>query len=197
MQQTKKEKLALMKKLQKELEEEDGGAFSDMKCLYKALRGTSGECAEPVVTEYGFCKKHKQTVQARKCKDKFEADQLLPSKEEPVASPVKEDDKEEAEELGKELEKEMEEKSVKQSEPPVPGRLILRPNKWNRFEDPATGLVWDSCSKACYGIQGKNGKVLALTDKEIALCIKNRWRYQIMKRQVPDSDDDEENSDED
>jgi hypothetical protein len=207
----KKEKLAQLKKLQKELDE--GETFEGKKCMYRPLRGPSVECLDPVVTPFGFCKKHKTTVQAKKAKDKWEMEEILPAKEEvkpqqpnviptmpilplkkppPVEIPPKEEsDYEDENEMNNQIIKDVKETQEKPALPPV-GRLVLRPNKYNRFEDPDSHIVFDPRTKCAYGIQTKNGKVLALSNKEIDICKKRGWRYQIRKPIIPDDDEESE-----
>ncbi len=47
-------------------------------CQYSSFRSNQGPCQEPVVTEWGFCKKHSKTVQARKAHGKYETRKTPP-----------------------------------------------------------------------------------------------------------------------
>ena len=50
-------------------------------------------------------------------------------------------------------------------------------NKWGRFEEPDTGIVFDPNTKAAFGVQDhKTGKLLALSKKHIELCEKYHWQ---------------------
>jgi len=56
-------------------------------CHYRPVRSNQGACTDPAVSEWGFCKKHSRTVQARKAHEKWEAENTPPQAS-PVASPV-------------------------------------------------------------------------------------------------------------
>lgn len=56
-------------------------------CHYRPVRSNQGACTDPAVSEWGFCKKHSRTVQARKAHEKWEAENAPPQAS-PVASPV-------------------------------------------------------------------------------------------------------------
>jgi len=61
-------------------------------------------------------------------------------------------------------------------------KKVIRANKWGRFEDPETGIVFDPKSKAAYGVQDhKSGKVKALTPAHVKICEKYSWKYHVIK----------------
>ena len=65
---------------------------------------------------------------------------------------------------------------------PVTVKRVIKPNKWGRFEDLETGILFDPKSKAAYGVQDRRtGKVLALKPKDIEVCEKYRWKYHVIK----------------
>jgi hypothetical protein len=49
---------------------------ANIKCGYIASRGQKEQCNETVTTPYGFCKKHSQTIQAKKAKEIYEITKL-------------------------------------------------------------------------------------------------------------------------
>ena len=56
-------------------------------CHYRPVRSNQGACTDPAMSEWGFCKKHSRTVQARKACEKWEAENAPPQAS-PIASPV-------------------------------------------------------------------------------------------------------------
>lgn len=65
-------------------------------------------------------------------------------------------------------------------EPPPPKKIRIRPNKWGRYEEPDSHIVFDHVEKVAIGIQDqKSGRVLALDAKAIEHCKKNLWKYKI------------------
>lgn len=63
----------------------------------------------------------------------------------------------------------------------------IHPNHWGRFEDPVTHIVFDKNTKEAYGIQEPSGKVSALKQEHVQICIRNKWNYNL-----PYASDDEE-----
>ena len=58
------------------------------------------------------------------------------------------------------------------------------PNKWGRYEDPDTHIVFDGQTKRAYGVQDhKTGKILALSQKHIDICNARTWGYFIIKKE--------------
>jgi hypothetical protein len=84
---------------------------------------------------------------------------------------------------------------------PKPGiiKKKIMPNKWGRFEDVETHILFDPATKAAYGVQDqKTGKVLALENKHITICKNNGWRYHLIEveddvedSEIEDDEDDE------
>ena len=84
----------------------------------------------------------------------------------------------------------------KAAEPPMRKRVIT-PNKWGRFEDLETGIIFDPRTKAAYGVQDHStGKVKALTPAHIKICEKYKWKYHVIKSApVPEPESSEDTSD--
>jgi len=65
---------------------------------------------------------------------------------------------------------------------PKPIRTIrLRPNSWNRFEEPETHMLFNPATKSVYGVQDPTGKVNALSSSDIYICKSNKWKYDIIE----------------
>ena len=181
---------------------------SQDRCKYKPLKGDAKQCPEPVTTSYGYCKKHSRTVQAKKAKEEFDAANQKPQVEVKVDS-VKEVEKENSKhedevdderdlELEKELRK-MEEKVMRDEgkKKPVKRKKIISPNKWGRFEDTETHIVFDPVKRCAYGVQDhKTGNVNALSKSHIDICKRNLWSYTVSSEYEDDDETDEEESEE-
>lgn len=73
-------------------------------------------------------------------------------------------------------------KSGKTASKPAPAPVVVKrkigQNKWGRYEDLETGIVFDPKSRSAYGLQNhKTGKVMPLTPKAIKTCQKYSWKY--------------------
>jgi hypothetical protein len=157
---TKEQLLALLK--QKEGEQKT--------CLHKPTR-TKTQCANPADSEWGFCKKHLNTVQSKKAKKNYEQKQaeIVKTEQQPEvekSSPIKQ------QKLGK------------------PRKTVTRtkrigPNRWGRFEDPETHILFNPATKCAYGIQKSNGEIATLTSSHIKICKHNGWDY----TDIPDSEE--------
>jgi len=65
---------------------------------------------------------------------------------------------------------------VEQSTPRAKKRIT--PNKWGKFEDPDTGIVFDPKTHQAYGVQDRiTGRILSLTQVHIRLCNRYGWKY--------------------
>ena len=153
-----------------------------------------------------FCKKHNRTVQALNCKkacDEEEAQEKAKkelekiqaelkslkeaSLETPKESPPKEAVPKSKGKIAKAI-KEEAKNAVKQpssaksktetlKKPAVIKRKIKQ-NKWGRYEDSETGILFDPQTKAAFGIQDrKNGRILPLNKDAISSCEKYGWKY--------------------
>ena len=56
-------------------------------------------------------------------------------------------------------------------------RKYIRANIWGRYEDPDSHICFDPKTRVAYGVQAKNGEVVALSPHHIAICEKNGWEY--------------------
>lgn len=74
--------------------------------------------------------------------------------------------------------------------PKQPKKKIIRPNKWYRYEDPVTKIVFDPHTKKAYGVQDyETGKVFSLTKHHIDLCRKYGWKYDLQPGVIQEDED--------
>ena len=67
-------------------------------------------------------------------------------------------------------------------------------NKWGRFEDPQTHIVFDPVSKKAYGYQDhESGSVRSLSNVDKRICEKKGWAF--VDIPVKDDDDSDEEDD--
>jgi len=163
-------------------------------CRFVAVRNKQ-RCNEAPATEFGFCKKHKNTVQGRKALNDYQQKRNdlerqkeakikeVPKKKPQVENPPKVIKKESQVEDSK---KETEQFSVLKHgvRKPATIKKVIKPNHWGRFEDTDTHIVFDPNTKCAYGIQDPGGELLALSNRHIKICKLNGWDYI-----SPDSDD--------
>lgn len=57
--------------------------------------------------------------------------------------------------------------------------ILIRRNKFNNYEHPETGLVFDNETKVVYGKQNDNGTVDPLTDDDIDQCNAFKFKFKI------------------
>lgn len=133
------------------------------KCLFKPLRANQKACSLDATTEWGFCSKHVRTVQAKAAKDHYTEEQN---------KKFEEDMKAFDEEIDKINLSESEDSGDEQNT-----RVIIKTNKWGKFEDEDTGIVFNPDTKAAYGVQAENGEVYELDEEAIQTCIENGWAY--------------------
>jgi len=143
------------------------------KCSFTAARGDGCTTNLPVVVNYGakgYCKQHRNTVQANKAKQDWEEEEKKAASVKVV--PPKQE--------SKVLKKEAPKKTKKEA---ISTRRKIKKNKWGHFEDEETGIVFDPHTKTAIGVQDrKTGALLALSDKNIAVCIKYGWNYAVTKK---------------
>lgn len=165
-------------------------------CKFRPLKQNLPPCTEPSINPWGFCKKHSKTIQALNAEKEYEEHKKI------------EEQKKKDEEYAREIEKlKLEQKKAQPPPAPIkqqvtnpPARqvttkkIIIKPNKYGRYEEPESHILFNFETKCAYGVQGPNGKVTALTPKHIAICEKNKWKY---NKIVEDSDDDEEEEEDD
>jgi hypothetical protein len=157
------------------------GSVGETQCKFKPLRGAVQGCPNPQTTEWGFCNKHAhRTVQGKKAKEEYER-------------VVEEQRKIQLKELEEELE------NLSMGEEDETERRVIRPNRWGRFEEPETGIVFDPDTNLAKGVQGTDGKLLDLDDDAIQICVENGWEYIIKpkpKRKVAEAPVEEETPEE-
>ncbi|AEA07076.1 conserved hypothetical protein [Lausannevirus] len=148
-------------------------------CRFKAQRGNAEVCGQPSAVPYGFCSKHKATVQAKQAKDAFEKEQkeLQEKKAEPQKVEAKEEKKQTV--------------------------ISIRKNAFGNWQHTDTGIIFRNIDKKAYGTQASDGKISPLTSKEVEYCKQRKWSYVAPTEEESDeeeeyeedSDDEEEDGD--
>ncbi|ALX27515.1 hypothetical protein GMAR_ORF141 [Golden Marseillevirus] len=134
-------------------------------CRFKPQKGNGEVCGQAVAVPYGFCSKHKGTVQAKQAKDVYEKEQKEKEQKKESAPPQKEEQE------------------------PKKTAIAIRKNKFGIFQHTETGIIFGAIDKKAYGTQDANGKISPLSEKEIDYCERRGWRYT-----VPDEDNETEES---
>lgn len=83
-------------------------------------------------------------------------------------------------------------KPVRRKAPKKTRKKYITPNIWGRYEDTDTHICFDAETHSAYGVQAKNGELIALGPREIAICEKNRWKYETVEEDSSESDYSEE-----
>ena len=83
-------------------------------------------------------------------------------------------------------------KPVRRKAPKKTRKKYITPNIWGRYEDTDTHICFDAETHSAYGVQSKNGELIALGPREIAICEKNRWKYETVEEDSSESDFSEE-----
>jgi hypothetical protein len=176
-------------------------------CQFKPTRSGQASCSDSATIFYGdvgFCKKHSRTVQAVASKKQWES--TLP-KEEPevkeatkeVSAPKEVAKEHPVEEVKKEIKEEdikkapmKEPRETKEQTPKVVVTKRIKMNKWGRYEDPDTGILFNPTTRAAYGVQDRiTGKFLPLTRGHIEICKKNKWKYHVAEEEESSESEEE------
>ncbi|BAU80131.1 hypothetical protein A9K97_gp220 [Tokyovirus A1] len=145
-------------------------------CRFKATRGNGEICGQQSVVPYGFCTKHKSSVQGKQAKELFEKQQ---------------------EEKAKQPEKE--------PAPPAPAQekkqaTTIRKNAYGNWQHSETGIIFRNHDKKASGIQNSKGDISPLTKETIQYCEKRGWSYVAPKveeeTEEEETEDDEESAEE-
>lgn len=150
-------------------------------CKYQSIR-SGMKCT--IETEGDFCQKHENTVQAKRSKPRTRSPPPTRVEEatSPIPSPVRE--------VRSARERTQEPSSTDSPPkeplltptdfaPAKPKKRVIKPNKWHRYEDEETHIVFDPSSRRAYGVQDhKTGRVKALTEKYVNMCRVRGWKYQ-------------------
>ena len=183
-----------------------------MICKYVALRNGQA-CKSKSATEYGFCKQHSTTIQGKNAYKAYELSKQ-DKPEQKIAEVVKVEQK--IPEVVKKVEaskKEVQSPKETQAQPKeVQVKLASAPetkkdkrevvkreiyvNSYGNFEDPQTHIVFNPKTKQACAVQGKNGKLYPLSDKEIVICQCRGWAYTKPKVQENETDSEEEKEEE-
>jgi hypothetical protein len=170
-------------------------------CKFKPLRGKNAKpCTKLATQPWGFCSTHNRTNQAKAAKKEYEEE-----KQRKEAERIKELEKEldELNELDDEEDTEEYEYAENGDYSDVGSGdekiLKLVPNRWGRFEDANTGIVFNQETKVAIGMQDADGKVYDLDESAIEECIKNGWAYMqpTKKAKIPPPKEEEEEEEND
>src|SRR5208282_1661164 len=145
-------------------------------CHFKSLRGNQPPCGNTNINEWGFCKKHTRTVQAKEAEAA-----LLKAKELDKQRQLQELEEELAnltDDTGDDIASDDE-------------KLIIQPNRYGRFEHADTGIVFNPDTNIAIGIQGDDGKLWPLDEEAIRQCVENGWLYLISNKKVKDEEEEE------
>lgn len=151
-------------------------------CRFIATRGKQ-RCNNSTSTDFGFCTKHKNTVQGKKAAKEYSEHlaEMERRKQEELNNIRKEVRQEELERMKQTIE----ERPVREGKrKPAIRKKVIRPNHWGRYEDTETHIVFDPENKCAYGVQDPSGEILALSVRDIEKCKINGWNYI-----SPDSDE--------
>ena len=77
------------------------------------------------------------------------------------------------------------------------GTPEIRKNKFGNYEHFESGLVFNNDTKMAIGHQNSNGKVDSLTDNNIEMCKKYKFKYTLPEKVEDVDDEDEDELDED
>lgn len=137
---------------------------SSQTCKFKPLRGKTEEfCGAPVAVPYGFCTKHKSSVQAKQAKELFEK-----------------------------KEKEKEEKKPEPPKETKKNVVSVRKNVFGNWQHSETGIIFRDEDKKAYGVQESTGRIIPLSSEMIKYCKERAWKYVDPKEQEETEDDSEE-----
>nr|WQM87157.1 hypothetical protein [Marseillevirus cajuinensis] len=140
-------------------------------CRFKATRGNGEICGQQSVVPYGFCTKHKSSVQGKQAKEIFEKQQEEKAKqaEKPPAPPSQE------------------KKQVT--------TISIRKNSFGNWQHKETGIIFRNHDKKASGIQDEKGEITPLTKEAIKYCEKRGWNY-VSPEPEEETDEDEETEEE-
>jgi hypothetical protein len=164
-------------------------------CKFKPTKQGLSACTEQAVTAWGFCKKHSKTIQSIHAEKEYEQ-----KKREEEERKKEEEKKKEAAAAAAAAAKERTKIDFAHPvKPPVTKKIIIKPNKYGRYEEPESHILFNFETKCAYGVQGPNGKISSLTPKHIAICEKNKWKYikPVKEEEEEEEDDDDDEDDED
>lgn len=126
-------------------------------CKYRPLRMSSCACQNEADTPWGFCNKHKRTVQSTEAK--------------------------------KEWDKRNNSTQTKGNTTRKTSKVKVKVtmNKFGKYEDRDTHLIFNPITKNVIGYQNPDGSVRALNSQDIQKCKERGWKYATIK--VPEEDE--------
>ena len=175
----------------------------EKKCSFKPIKAGLPACTAPASVDYGnhsYCKRHSRTVQALKVRDECAAEASVPVHEPTPVTPPKDPTPPRVPTPEPEVPVPIKTRfeRVEKAIAPQVTKRVIRPNKWHRFEDPVTHILFDPKTKKAYGVQDRNGGVSPLTPEHVQMCIKNKWLYhEPPSTEEEDDEDQDEDDDED
>nr|WNL49869.1 hypothetical protein MarFTMF_353 [Marseillevirus sp.] len=138
-------------------------------CRFKATRGNGEICGQQSVVPYGFCTKHKSSVQGKQAKELFEKQQEEKAKQaEKVSAPPA---------------------SVQEKKQTT--TISIRKNAFGNWQHSETGIIFRNHDKKASGIQNSKGEITPLTKEAVQYCEKRGWSY-VSPEVEEDTDEDEE-----
>lgn len=141
------------------------------KCKFVPIRDNQKPCLNDMSTDYGFCSKHKNSVQGRNAErehilkkasivsdDVKKSKKTTSNKKEPIeiTTPSKDEKKHKKKDVLK---------------------TYIKPNYWGNYEHPDLHIVFNPSNTTAIGIQQLDGKVTPLKSKDIDICEKRGWKY--------------------
>lgn len=157
--------------------------MQNQKCKFVSNRNSKG-CTENATSANGYCKKHIDTVQAKR-ETTIIASSVIPSTMTPPipTEPLPTTKKyKETDDVEIELEPSKKKKTIQK----------ISVNKYGRYEEPNTHIVFDFHSRKAYGVQSSDGKLKPLTSEHVRICQLRKWKYlnSAVETPVADSDSD-------
>jgi len=176
-------------------------------CCFRPNRANQKQCSDVAITDWGFCKKHSRTVQAKNARniweEKTKEEHPLVEEEKPVETPVKTPVASTSSTIEQELDKitkKLDNMSTTKKRPRRKKKTIkikvIMPNHYGLFEDTDTHIVFHPTTKEAYGVQLPNGGLGALTPNHVAICEKQGWSYIIPSEESEEESEEEYESEE-
>ncbi|AVR52935.1 hypothetical protein MarSH_230 [Marseillevirus Shanghai 1] len=140
-------------------------------CRFKATRGNGEICGQQSVVPYGFCTKHKSSVQGKQAKELFEKQQEDKAKQaEKATVPAPPQEKKQT-------------------------TVSIRKNAFGNWQHTETGIIFRNHDKKASGIQNSKGEITPLTKEAVQYCEKRGWNYVSPKSEDEETEDSEEEED--
>jgi hypothetical protein len=176
---------------------EDTSSFG--KCIFKPLRSNQKVCTSDATTAWGFCARHSRTKQGKTLQEEYEKEEqskydaeMRELEKELESLYVSDEESEDEDAESEENEDDSEDDWVPEKKKEK--KIVISQNKWGKFEEKETGIVFNADTRFAHGIQEPDGTVSDLTRKAIKICIERGWPYMEPKNiREEESDSEEEN----